>query len=332
MAPFQTSVNTISPVGTEGAFASSNPRSVVVSPNPGLTGTPVGLVADIINGLVVGAFAWLDPVNASQLLNYAVGATIGSIIPSVPAGFVANQLQALITVWLGQNTMLIPPGIMASAYDRGDFWARCGFANAAIGNKVFANIFSGKVIPGAAGSFPAYPSGTAAAFTASFATTVMTVSAVASGTLGVGQLIIGAGIPANTRIASLGSGVGLTGTYNLSTTPGTVSSGAYTSTTADSVGGASVTASFATSVMTVTAVADGVLAVGQLISASGVAAGTYITSLGTGTGGTGTYNLSTTPGTVGSAAGILASAWIETPWYFKTACNQGELAKIGVRN
>jgi hypothetical protein len=55
---------------------------------------------------------------------------------------------------------------------------------------------------------------------------------------------------------------------------------------------ASFTASIAGTVMTVTAVASGTLAVGQAVfSISAVLSGTYITSLGTGAGGTGTYNL-----------------------------------------
>ena len=58
------------------------------------------------------------------------------------------------------------------------------------------------------------------------------------------------------------------------------------------------TASFATNIMTVTAVTSGAFAVGQAVTSAGVAAGTYISSLGTGTGGTGTYNLSTSPGTI----------------------------------
>jgi len=53
------------------------------------------------------------------------------------------------------------------------------------------------------------------AFTASIATTgVMTVTAVSSGTLAVGQAITGAGVPAGTRITSLGTGTGGAGTYN----------------------------------------------------------------------------------------------------------------------
>jgi hypothetical protein len=55
---------------------------------------------------------------------------------------------------------------------------------------------------------------------------------------------------------------------------------------------ASVTASISSTVMTVTAVAAGALYVGQTISGTGVTAGTTITSFGTGTGGTGTYNVS----------------------------------------
>jgi HK97 family phage major capsid protein len=55
--------------------------------------------------------------------------------------------------------------------------------------------------------------------------------------------------------------------------------------------GAVVTGVIAASVLTVTAVTSGVIRVGQILSGTGVAAGTYISSLGTGTGGTGTYNV-----------------------------------------
>jgi hypothetical protein len=64
---------------------------------------------------------------------------------------------------------------------------------------------------------------------------------------------------------------------------------------------ASVTGSISTTTMTVTAVASGVLAVGQTISGSGVTPGTTITGLGTGTGGTGTYTVSASQ-TVASTA------------------------------
>lgn len=70
------------------------------------------------------------------------------------------------------------------------------------------------------------PYAPAAAFTASVAGSVMTVSAVSSGTLAVGQTVFDANnsVPAGTTIASLGTGSGGTGTYNLSQPLGTVAS------------------------------------------------------------------------------------------------------------
>lgn len=53
-----------------------------------------------------------------------------------------------------------------------------------------------------------------------------------------------------------------------------------------------ITASIATTTMTVTAVASGVLAVGATLTGTGVTAGTRITGFLTGTGGTGTYSVS----------------------------------------
>lgn len=62
---------------------------------------------------------------------------------------------------------------------------------------------------------------------------VMTVSAVASGQIRIGDPVFGTGIPANTTVVSFGTGVGDTGTYNLSTpnltvTSETVTGAAYT--------------------------------------------------------------------------------------------------------
>jgi len=55
----------------------------------------------------------------------------------------------------------------------------------------------------------------AGSFTGSIAGTVLTVSAVGAGALAVGNTIVGANIPEGVRIASFGTGVGGTGTYNL---------------------------------------------------------------------------------------------------------------------
>jgi len=322
---FQTSVNLTSPVGTEGAKASSNPLAMVIGPAG-------GFVADSVNGLNVARFAWVGS-DSKTLTNYAPGG-----VPSVPDGWVLNEFQA------NSSNLLSPNGINqlggdAAIFNRGDFWARCGFQSATRGNKVFANLFSGAVIPGAAGSFPNYPSGVASTFQATFANLVMTVTSLTTGYIGIGHLVTGLGIPANTRVVSQDSGTqGGAGTYNLSSptvtaiTIGTAE--ACASTPADSIGGATVTATFATNVMTVTAVTDGTLVPGQLLtdSTSGLAAGTYIVNQLTGTtGGVGTYTVSTTPGTLASGT-VNASAWIETPFFFQTPANVGELAIIGTRN
>lgn len=112
--------------------------------------------------------------------------------------------------------------------------------------------------------------------------------------------------------------------------------------------GAVVTASIAGTVMTVTAVAAGKLEVGQVLSGANVTAGTTIISLGSGTGGAGTYNVSasqtaasdtvncTTPAVVRDSSGLANHATIATGSTFKriaegievgAALNQGFLAK-----
>ncbi len=71
-------------------------------------------------------------------------------------------------------------------------------------------------------------------FTGSIAGTVMTVSAVAFGSIAVGATVFGTGITAGTTVASLGTGTGGIGTYNVSASQtvgsGTLSSGAKTMT------------------------------------------------------------------------------------------------------
>ena len=134
-------------------------------------------------------------------------------------------------------------------------------------------------------------------------------------------------LPANTPIELTTSGAlpaGLTAstvyyvvnakqnTFNLASKPGgsalstsDAGSGTHTATATRhdiyqaKIATASVTASISGTTMTVTAVAAGSLAVGHILSGSGVTAGTYITALGTGTGADGTYTVSVSQ-TVGS--------------------------------
>lgn len=79
---------------------------------------------------------------------------------------------------------------------------------------VEVRISTGPSEPGADGKrVPTYA--TPGVFTGSISGTVLTVSAVASGTLQVSQTILGAGISAGTTITELGTGSGGTGTYEL---------------------------------------------------------------------------------------------------------------------
>lgn len=71
--------------------------------------------------------------------------------------------------------------------------------------------------------------GAAAAFTGSITTTQLTVTAITSGTLAIGQTLTGTGVTAGTTITALGTGTGGTGTYTVSVSQ-TVSSGALSAT------------------------------------------------------------------------------------------------------
>ena len=106
------------------------------------------------------------------------------------------------------------------------------------------------------------------------------------GELMVGTNITGTGVTANTFITAFGTvNSNQTGTYYVSQSQ-TVSSGFYAISY-----GAVFTGTFSTTTLTVTAITSGMLIVGQVITGTSVTAGTYISALGTGTGGVGTYTL-----------------------------------------
>lgn len=89
------------------------------------------------------------------------------------------------------------------------------------------------------------------------------------------------------------NGVLKTGTVNLAGVASFTQAGMKISDALDIEGiqAASFTGAIATTVLTASAVTGQPLAVGQFVHGASVAADTYITSLGTGTGGAGTYNI-----------------------------------------
>lgn len=199
MSNFQTSVSVYQAPGREGGFASVNPRASALAGEGALiAGT---------GGVTVGRFAWVDSTNTS-VLNSGTGA---------PSGFVANELQASITTFGDGQSMVIPASRPMTLFNQGDFWVRATNATTK-GQKVFASLTDGRVSTADAGATIA-----AASVTGAIAGTTLTVSAVGSGTLVVGQQITGTGVAAGTYIIALGTGTGGTGTYTVSSSQ-TVSS------------------------------------------------------------------------------------------------------------
>jgi hypothetical protein len=108
-------------------------------------------------------------------------------------------------------------------------------------------------------------------------------------------------------------------TINSPTIGGTPVMGAsvITSGTVVSTAAATYTASISGTTMTVTAVASGAVSVGQVIKGTGVTALTMITALGTGTGGTGTYTVSTSQTVVSTAITVVGQGFVNIPSWVK---------------
>lgn len=158
--------------------------------------------------------------------------------------------------------------------------------------------FPGDVVtnaPGAGGVSAAFEA--TIGFTAigtSTGTTALTLAAV-NGLVSVGDVLTGTG--------------GVTIAGQVSGTAG--GDGAYTTSGNTTFAGVPVTG--VSTVLNVVSVSSGTLAAGQAISGAGVPAGETISTLGTGTGGTGTYNVSMA-GTVSSVTAMQASDFsVEVP-------------------
>lgn len=365
---FPRTVNVQAAPAVLGDFCDRNPRSTVDNGAGGFVAGP--------NGLAVGLFSWADSTNLF-LNNFGVGA---------PTGFIHRDQQALITAFLGDDSLVIPAGYQATAFNAGGFWVlNAGVSTSAINQVAYANNANGSVTFGAAGSPPTSASvtgsiaanttsaGTIAlnAFTGSISGTTLTVSAVATGALAPGQLVSG-GLtdPATTIVAQLTGTAGAAGTYQVSVNQ-TVASGAMTTSGGTLTVGGTITGVFAVGqtlsgtgvtagttitnlisgtggagtyavsiaqttasavitasggVLTVTVVASGVLNVNDTISGAGVTAGTAITGLITGNGGTGTYAVNVGQ-TVASEA-ITVAAGTQTKWIAASIGAPGELVKM----
>lgn len=298
---FQTAVNNQPAPAVAGDFASNNPRSTVDA-------GPGALVAATA-GCTVGRFAWIDP-SRTFAANTGAGA---------PNGFVGNNHNALITLYLGETSLVIPQGFMVTLFNGGDFWIKNdGGAEALPGQKAYANQDTGKAQFAATGGSITGASVTGSVAASTFSVTgsildnVLTVTAVGSGVVRDGSTISGTGVFSGTTIVGQLTGTtGGVGTYQVSVGEQSV---------------ASTTISGTYGTLTVSAVGSGAIAVGDVFTGTGVDAGTRVTALITGTGGVGTYAVSSN--TVVSSTTLTVAQATETGWYCRSAGAPGELVKI----
>lgn len=310
---FQKQVNVQPSMAVAGDFASANPYASVIAGPGGFVAGP--------NGVSVGQFCWSVPPVDQDGTNQIVNSTgAGNAL-----GFVHRDLQALITQFLSDATMVIPQGFGVTVMDQGDFWAvNAGTTEALVGNKAFARYADGAVLFGAAGSTPATASVTGSIgpqstiFNGNIVGDVLTVLTAPVGPNLVPGAIItgGTGLITGTQIISQLSGtVGGVGTYLVNFAEQNVASPTFTATWG---------------LLNVAAVASGTLGIGDVLSGTGgggVTSGTTITALGTGTGNTGTYIVSPSQ-TVAVGTVITAALATETKWYAASTGLPGELVKI----
>jgi hypothetical protein len=305
--PFQSQVNVLQAPGVAGDRASLNPYFTV---DAGYGGLVAGAA-----GVTIGLFAWLsntslDPNSAPVICN---NFGTGSV-----AGIVMRPQEGLIQTYLAEYGMAVPSGFPVVLMNGGDIWVvNAGSTEALIGQNAYANYANGTITFAAAGSAPtATVTGaiapSTASVTGSISGNVLTVTAVSSGPLVIGGILSGTGVATNTQIMSQLTGTaGGVGTYTVNIPEQTV---------------ASTTISETYGTLTVSAVTTGVLAVGDVLSGSGVTAGTFITQLLTGTGGIGTYAVS--PTQTASSTTITAAVAVQTRWVCMSPGAPGELVKI----
>jgi len=202
---FQQQVNLQPGVGEAGDFADANIRATVITPTylPGVALKP-GFVADATYPCIVGNFAWGD-----QLTGFCASRYNGKA--SSKLGFVHRENQTIITQFLGQSVLALQPGLIATIYDQGSFWAKFA-AGATVGQSVFANYLDGSVYSAASNHSTQDFSATLS--TISSGGVLDTTGGSVTGTVKVGDVLAGTGVGAGVSVTSQISGtVGGAGTY-----------------------------------------------------------------------------------------------------------------------
>lgn len=315
MTGFQTRTTVQPAIGVPGDFASANSRFSVIA--------GAGAFVAGVLGVFVGRFAWavesrVDDVGGPAVVNSFGGGLV--------TGFVHREMQAALTQYLQESSMLIPPGWGLTLMNGGDFLVQNdGAGQALIGMKAYANFADGKVSFAATASPTAGGTSTASTIAAgtnsangTIVDNLFTATDTLTGVLYNGSLLSGTGVATGTRIVEqvlpliAGEALRGLGRYYVSIPEQAVTTTLISGTYGLMTIGGTVAAGFA---------------VGQPVSGAGnPAAGTVITDVGTGLGAAGTYIVNLTQ-TVGSGA-LNTSLNVETKWIAMSPGLAGEIIKI----
>lgn len=210
---FQQQVYAGMAIGTPGARWSNNPVTVI------------SRLAEV--AVTIGRFVFPGTDAATQVKNSGRGNVLGLAIKSVVPP---------ITTYLSDSSNVVPASQPVEVAQKGQFMANCAGASS-FGQKVFASYVDGTLRAAAASSSITGDSGLGFVGTAHQSGTTLTVDAVTSGSLAVGQKVSITG-GNDVYITALGTGTGGTGTYTVSAsqtvassgTPAAASSSAYVET------------------------------------------------------------------------------------------------------
>jgi hypothetical protein len=310
---FQSQVNQVPAPGVEGDFCTLNPIYEMVA-------GPGGLVAGVL-GATVGRFCWLDqtyldPDNSpTNVNNFGYGQ---------PVGILGRRQQGVITVFLQEATLFVSAGLPLGVISSADLWLKNRGATQAVpGQKAYANFADGSATFQASGAPLGGGSATGstisaqtASFVGGIAGNVLTVASINSGTLYPGSILTGgSGLVAGTVLGGQLSGTtGGVGSYALSIGEQTVGSGVTLGTTYG--------------LLTVGTLSGSPFAVNDTISGGAIPAGTRLTALISGSGGTGATFAVSNNTVIGSTTISVAASQIETNWYAQSGGLPGEVVKV----
>jgi len=249
------------------------------------------------DGATPGQRVWADPSTGKPIAGGATAPTTDSFTADAGFGGTAQQ-GAAFTIAITTNVATI--SALSGWVEAGD-----SVTSASLGTVVLGTRLTGSL--GGVGTFTqvhanfAGEAGTAA-------NNIVSVSAVAQGSLEVGSVIDSTG--ADATVTALGTGTGGVGTYTVGGSAQRVASAAVTATN---------------TVLNITAVATGPIEVGDVVGSPAVAGTQIVSQLSGAAGGIGTYRVSALNYFV---SGAVTDEAVATPWFVNSVADDGEIAKI----